>query len=234
MTQPNKKATWLMFDQISQSYDKMNRLMTAGMDQKWRQRLLSKLPTQSGLHLLDLATGTGDVAILAAQQCVQVDSIIGLDQSVNMLKIAQEKVEKEKLSNDISLKEGNIESIPYPDNHFDCVSIAFGIRNVEHLEKGLSEIYRVLKPNGKVLILESSNPRNPMIRPFYSLYSRWVMPALGQLVSGHKSAYSYLNQSMAVFPYGEAFCQQLRQVGFQEVRCDPQFFGTVSIYDACK
>ncbi len=218
-----------MFDQISPTYDVVNRIMTMGLDQRWRRQLGRFLPKKDNLHVLDLATGTADVAISLVKQVSAVSRVTAVDPALKMLDIARKKVEKEGLSSHIFLEGGNAESLTYPDNTFDAITISFGVRNIENLSKGLDEMYRVLKPGGRLLILETSIPTNPVLWFLHLCYNRYVMPLLGRLVS-RSSAYRYLNKTIETFPSGVAFSHYLSKAQFSDVAQTPLFFGTVSIY----
>ncbi|MBT5856637.1 bifunctional demethylmenaquinone methyltransferase/2-methoxy-6-polyprenyl-1,4-benzoquinol methylase UbiE [bacterium] len=229
LKKPSKVATWRMFNEIAPRYDLVNRLMSFGMDQSWRRRMTSYLPKNQDMTVLDVATGTGDVAILM-QRTADVSRVVGVDMAEKMLDQGRQKLKTLQLDQAIELLEGDATALPFPDGQFDAVSISFGIRNVESVPTALSEMARVLKPGGHVIILESSLPNNRIIRWFDLLYLRVIMPFLGGIISGNSAAYRYLNVSIEGFPYGEAFSQLLREAGFSTVTSYPQFMGVATTY----
>lgn len=223
-----------MFDQISSHYDFLNHFLSAGIDIKWRKKAIRQMDHLSGTaHILDVATGTGDMAILAAE-ILKPEKIIGIDISEGMLNIGQKKIKAKKLDNLIELKSGDSENIPFKDNTFDAVCVAFGVRNFENLEKGISEMFRVLKNNGKVVILEFSQPDTFPIKQLYGFYSFKVLPTIGSWVSKNKNAYKYLPESAAKFPSGNEFIKILKQTGFKNTECQKLTFGISSIYTGIK
>ena len=225
--------SWKMFDAISPRYDLLNRILSLGQDNSWRRQILRHLPPDNNLIVLDLATGTGDVAITLAQEN-NIRMVYGVDMAHEMLKVGQGKVERLGLKDKIMLQSGDAQKLNFMDNTFDAVTISFGIRNVGDLRLGLMEMYRVLKKCGRVVILEFSIPANIFIRAGHWLYMNWVVPAVGFLFSGNFKAYRYLNQTVATFPYGERFCRILKQMGFVNVQAYPLMKGTATIYAAQK
>ncbi|PKP14736.1 MAG: bifunctional demethylmenaquinone methyltransferase/2-methoxy-6-polyprenyl-1,4-benzoquinol methylase, partial [Bacteroidetes bacterium HGW-Bacteroidetes-23] len=199
---------------------------------KWRKKVLAMVSAKNPDTILDIATGTGDLAILMTK--TNAKKIIGLDISAGMLDVGRKKIEQKKLSNRIEMVLGDSESIPFEDNSFDAITVAFGVRNFETLEKGLAEILRVLKPNGIFVILETSVPKKFPFKQGYHFYTKNILPLIGKLFSKDNSAYSYLSESASVFPYGEALNNILRKVGFIEVAAMPQTFGVATIYSASK
>ena len=228
--QPPRTDVWQMFDRIAGRYDLLNRLLSFGQDIRWRKGVGQFLANQENQYLLDLATGTGDQLLYLFQSSTKIDRAIGTDLSKKMLEIGREKIEKHRLNKRITLQEGSAEQIEFPDNRFDAVTISFGIRNVASVSQALSEMYRVLKPSGRVLILEFSIPQNRLMRKIYLLYFRYVLPALGSLISGDGYAYKYLNETVETFPYGDDFCHLLVKSGFQKVFMSPMTFGIATIY----
>ncbi|MWB95747.1 bifunctional demethylmenaquinone methyltransferase/2-methoxy-6-polyprenyl-1,4-benzoquinol methylase UbiE [Flavobacterium sp. GA093] len=227
-----KEQVAQMFDTISGNYDNLNRVISFGIDVKWRKKVLKIVSDTEPKIILDIATGTGDLAILMSQ--TNAEKIIGLDISAGMLEVGKKKIEEKNLSNRIELVLGDSEKIPFEDNYFDAITVSFGVRNFENLEKGFSEILRVLKPNGVFVILETSVPDKTPYKQGYRFYSKNILPIIGKLFSKDNSAYGYLSESAAVFPYGEALNNILRKIGFIDVVAMPQTFGVATIYSASK
>ena len=227
-----KEQVAQMFDNISGNYDGLNRVISFGIDVKWRKKVLKLVAAKKPENILDIATGTGDLAILMVQ--TNAKKIIGLDISAGMLEVGKKKILDRKLENTIDMVIGDSENMPFPDNHFDAITVSFGIRNFENLEKGLSEILRVLKPNGIFVILETSNPVKTPFKQGYTFYTKNILPLIGKLFSKDNVAYGYLSESASVFPFGEALNNILRKIGFIEVKAMPQTFGVATIYSASK
>ncbi|UPZ17196.1 bifunctional demethylmenaquinone methyltransferase/2-methoxy-6-polyprenyl-1,4-benzoquinol methylase UbiE [Flavobacterium humidisoli] len=227
-----KEQVTQMFDTISGNYDNLNRVISFGIDVKWRKKVLKIVSDKKPKVILDIATGTGDLAILMAQ--TNAEKIIGLDISAGMLEVGKKKVEDKNLSNVIELVLGDSENMPFDDNYFDAITVGFGVRNFENLEKGFAEILRVLKPNGVFVILETSVPDKFPYKQGYNFYSKNILPLIGKLFSKDNDAYGYLSESAAAFPYGEALNNILRKTGFIDVVAMPQTFGVATIYSASK
>lgn len=227
-----KEQVTKMFDNISSNYDDLNRVISFGIDIKWRKRVVNLLKAKKPQRILDIATGTGDLAIQLVETGAK--EIIGLDISQGMLEIGKKKVAEKELSPQIQMVIGDSEDLPFSDNHFDAITVAFGVRNFENLEKGLSEIYRVLKPKGTLAILETSIPTKFPYKQGYLIYSKYLLPNIGRLFSKDRSAYSYLSESAAAFPYGQDFNNILGKIGFIAMENKPQTFGVASIYIATK
>lgn len=221
-----------MFDSISGRYDGLNRIITLGTDQLWRRRLVRLVAENQPERILDVATGTGGLALALTK--TGAARIIGLDLAPGMLEIGRKKVADKKLDSRIEMVVGDSEALEFPENHFDAVTVAFGVRNFEHLEKGLSELLRVLKPGGTLAILETSVPRNRLLRWGYGLYGRYILPTLGKLFSGEAAAYHYLSESAASFPHGQDFNNILGKIGFIGMKHRPQSLGVAAIYTATK
>lgn len=222
-----------MFDRIAPRYDSLNRLLSLGRDRAWRRRMKRYLPEQSGLRVLDLATGTADQLLCLADD-PRVVSGIGMDRAVKMLDIGRAKIKRRKVDRSLSLKEGDAVSIPAEDASADVVTMTFGIRNVLSVTEALSEMRRVLKPGGRALILEFSMPENTVVRWWYLLYLRHIIPRVGSVLSGDVEAYRYLNKTVEKFPYGAAFCEMMYDAGFQSVQAHPLTLGVVTMYQGDK
>lgn len=227
-----KEQVAQMFDTISGNYDGLNRVISFGIDIKWRKIVLKLVSDKNPKTVLDIATGTGDLAILMTK--TTAEKIIGLDISAGMLEVGRNKIKAKNLSDKIEMILADSENMPFEDNTFDAITVAFGVRNFENLEKGLAEILRVLKPNGIFVILETSVPDKTPYKQGYSYYSKNILPLIGKLFSKDNSAYQYLSESASVFPYGEVLNNILRKIGFIEVEAMPQTFGVATIYSASK
>jgi len=229
-TSTKKEQVSEMFDNVAGGYDALNRVITFGMDVKWRKRIVDIVAGRKPATILDIATGTGDMAILFAGSSDA--QITGLDISKGMLEVAHKKVANQNLSNQISLQVGDAENLPFEDSSYDVVSVTYGIRNFENLQKGLSEIKRVLTDNGMLVILETSVPDRFPMRQGYLFYTGYVLPLIGRIFSKDKRAYSYLSESAMAFPYGERLKVILQEVGFGNVEIKPQMGGISTIYVA--
>lgn len=218
-----------MFNNIAFRYDFLNRFLSAGIDKGWRKKAIRQLVSLQPKMILDVATGTGDFAI-TCYNILKPEKITGIDISDGMLDIGRKKVEKLKLEKKIELLNGDSEAILYDDNSFDAVTVAFGVRNFADLEKGLSEIYRVLKPGGKLIVLECSRPSLPIIKNLYSFYLNYVTPKVGQLISKNKDAYQYLNNSVQQFPEKKTFTHILNQLGYRHAFYKTLTLGICTIY----
>ena len=227
-----KEQVTQMFDAISGNYDGLNRVISFGIDIKWRKKVLQLVAAKNPKNILDIATGTGDLALLMAQ--TSAEKIVGLDLSPGMLEIGKIKIKNQQLSSKIEMVIGDSEKLPFEDNSFDAITVAFGIRNFETLEKGLAEIKRVLKPNGIFVVLETSNPTKFPFKQGYFFYTKYMLPLIGKLFSKDNVAYDYLSASASVFPFGEALNNIFRKIGFIDVKAMPQTFGVATIYTATK
>lgn len=227
-----KQQVTKMFDAISKNYDGLNRVISFGIDIKWRKRVVAILKVKKPETIVDIATGTGDLAISMVPTGAK--NIVGLDISQGMLEEGKKKVNDKGLGNIIEMIIGDSENLPFKDASFDAITVAFGVRNFENLDKGLSEIYRVLKPNGTFVVLETSVPTKTPFKQGYKLHCNYILPIVGRLFSKDRSAYTYLSESAAVFPHGENFNNILRKIGFIDVENKPQTFGVASIYVATK
>jgi demethylmenaquinone methyltransferase/2-methoxy-6-polyprenyl-1,4-benzoquinol methylase len=227
-----KEQVAQMFDTISGNYDGLNRVISFGIDIKWRNKVLKMVSAIRPNEVLDIATGTGDLAILMAQ--TTAGRIVGLDISAGMLEVGRKKVAAKNLQNKIELVLGDSENMPFADGSFDAITVAFGVRNFENLEKGLAEILRVLKPGGLLVILETSNPTKFPFKQGYQFYTRNILPLIGKVFSKDNAAYGYLSESASVFPFGEELNNILRNIGFIDVKAMPQTFGVATIYSASK
>lgn len=221
-----------MFDSISHRYDFLNHFLSLGIDKLWRKKAVSILRPFKPAQILDVATGTGDFAIQAMS--LSPVQVTGIDISEGMLEIGRKKIEARGLSQQVELKQGDSENIPFEGNKFDAVTVAFGVRNFENLEKGLSEIYRVLKPQGHLVVLEFSKPKVFPFKQLYNFYFKTILPFIGRWVSKDKAAYTYLPESVEAFPDGNDFASILQNVGFKEITCKPLTFGVSTIYTGRK
>ena len=228
-TQTKKEQVAAMFDQIAFRYDFLNRFLSGGIDVSWRKRAISELKEIQPRMVLDVATGTADVAIMTAKY-LNPDKIIGIDISEGMLNLGRQKIDKLLLSKQIELLKGDSEAINFPNETFDAITVAFGVRNFENLEKGLAEMLRVLKPGGKLVILEFSKPCKRGFKTLYNFYMNIIAPRAGRWVSKNKDAYQYLNQSVKAFPEGETFLHILQQVGFTHTSLKRLSLGICTIY----
>lgn len=227
-----KEQVTKMFDTISGDYDGLNRVISFGIDIKWRKKVVQIVKETQPKVILDIATGTGDLAIALAQ--TNASKIIGLDISSGMLEIGKEKIKKQGLETKIEMVLGDSENLPFDDNTFDAITVGFGVRNFETLENGLKEILRVLKPGGSFVILETSIPTKTPYKQGYHFYTKYILPSIGRLFSKDKSAYTYLSESASEFPYGEVLNNILRKIGFTSVKHLPQTFGVATIYVSSK
>ena len=218
-----------MFDSIAYRYDLLNRFLSAGIDIIWRKNALKELKKLDPKKILDVATGTADVAIMATNS-LHPEKIIGIDISDGMLDFGRKKIERLKLGKVIELVNGDSETINFADNSFDAVTVAFGVRNFQNLEKGLGEIKRVLRPGGKLVVLEFSKPKTVGIKQLYNVYMKVVAPGMGKLFSKNRNAYKYLDESIKKFPEGKNFTTILDNLGYRNTYCKPQSLGICSIY----
>lgn len=219
------------FDKIASTYDRLNHLMTLGVDRRWRRKAVRAMADPSRpQQMLDVATGTGDVALALLGQAHPESRLVGVDISEQMLAVARRKLQ----GRNCELLQADAERLPFADSAFDCVSVAFGVRNFVHLEQGLREMCRVLKPGGRLVVLELSSPDNPLLLALYKVYTLHFIPLLGQAISGDRPAYRYLAQSVLRFPKPAAFMPLLRRCGFSEVRHTPFAFGACRMYVAVR
>lgn len=230
MKGPQTEKIRLLFDSIADDYDKLNHILSLGVDKTWRKRALKYIIDEGGQDILDIACGTGDFSIEMARHAAPGSKVTGLDLSEGMLKVMAEKVAGEGLSGIISQEQGNAEKMRFEDNGFDRATIAFGIRNFENRETALKEILRVLKPGGRLVILELSLPSNPVIKWLYKLYFMKILPWVGGLVSGEKAAYSYLPASVEKFPGKEEWMATMRGSGYRDVRHKSFTLGICRMY----
>lgn len=221
-----------MFNNISGRYDLLNKILSLGIDKGWRKKAIQMLKSDKPGHVLDVATGTGEFAIAALE--INPSRVTGVDISEGMLEIGRKKIAAKRISSKIELLQADSENLPFENNTFDASTVAFGVRNFEDLDKGLQEIHRVLKPGAKIIVLEFSKPSAFPVKQLYWFYFSFVLPFVGKLVSGDKSAYSYLPQSVKAFPDGKLFLERLERAGFSENRQKHLTFGIASIYSGVK
>ncbi|MGO1595412.1 MAG: bifunctional demethylmenaquinone methyltransferase/2-methoxy-6-polyprenyl-1,4-benzoquinol methylase UbiE [Sphingobacterium sp.] len=222
-----------MFNNISKTYDLLNRFMTLGIDTIWRKKAIRSLLPLQPQYILDVATGTGDFA-LESIRILHPKKIIGVDISEGMLDVAREKIEKKGLQQQFEVCLGDSEKLPFDEETFDAVTVAFGVRNFENLEQGLHDIRRVLRPGGKAIVLELSNPTRFPVKQLFQFYFHKITPAMGKLISKDNRAYAYLPESVAQFPDGQRFAEITKKVGFSDCRVRPQTFGFCTIYECSK
>ena len=227
-----KEQVAQMFDNISENYDGLNRVISLGIDVNWRKKVVKIVGKNNPKQILDIATGTGDLALMMAS--LNPERVVGLDISSGMLEVGKQKIAKAKLSNKIEMIVGDSEEMSFEDSTFDAITVSFGVRNFANLDKGIKEIARVLKPDGTLVILETSNPTKFPFKQGYKLYTNLFLPIVGKLFSKDKVAYSYLSESANSFPFGEAFNNILQKNGFSNTKDTPVTFGVATIYIASK
>ncbi len=232
--EPSREAVWEMFNRIARRYDMLNRVLSFRRDVAWRKRMAGFLQDRRELVLLDLATGTGDQIFHLMAGGADIASAVGMDMSEQMLAVGREKVQKQDMGKRIELSVGDAVEIPSDDGLFDVATISFGIRNVVDVSRALSEMLRVLRPGGSAMILEFSMPENAIVRGGYTFYLRHLLPFIGGIISGDSYAYRYLNKTIETFPYGEAFCDLMRDAGFENATATQLTFGVASIYHGTK
>jgi demethylmenaquinone methyltransferase/2-methoxy-6-polyprenyl-1,4-benzoquinol methylase len=224
-----KQQVEQMFNTISPKYDLLNRVLSLGIDTIWRKKALKLLQTSKPKTILDMATGTADLA-LDAHKILQPTSIIGVDIAEDMLHVGRKKIDTLQLSHIITLEKGDSENLRFEDNTFDAAIVSFGVRNFENLEKGLSELYRVVKPGGHLMVLEFSMPEKTPFKQLYFFYFKNILPLVGRMVSKDPAAYTYLPESVKAFPYGAAFDAILKKVGFKNTQRSSYTFGVSTAY----
>ena len=222
-----------MFDRIARHYDFLNHLLSLGIDRQWRRRAIGNLPALQTGHVLDVATGTGDVAFMIAKRFPAV-RVTGVDIAEGMLEIAGDKLARKSQDDRIVFETGDSENLQYQDNSFDAVTVAFGVRNFEDLQKGLREMHRVVKPGGKAVILEFTKPRSFPFKQIFNGYFRYLLPGIGKLRSRDSRAYRYLYESVQAFPDYDRFCKELTRAGWRQPEYQPQTLGICAIYTAFK
>lgn len=218
-----------MFDHISPTYDKVNSILSIGLDKYWRKKMVQHLPQKERLSLLDIATGTGEVLMEAFRQN-RIEMGMGIDLAANMLKIAEEKFQASPYRPQVHFKVANALSLPFEPEMFDAVTIAYGIRNVQNVDKALAEMHRILKKGGRVLILEFSLPKSILLKKLHLFYLRQILPTVGHYFSKSKSSYVYLNQTIESFPYGKQFLLHMERAKFSNCRALPILGGITTLY----
>ncbi len=231
--QSKREQVESMFDNIAPYYDFLNRFLSLGIDKKWRTKAISLIESKSNLKVLDVATGTADIA-LEIGKTFEDASITGVDISANMLKVGKEKIKKSSLESRIKLELGDSQNLSFDDNTFDTITVAYGVRNFEELEKGLNEMKRVLKNDGQLIVLEFSRPTAFPLKQLFNFYFKNILPTIGKLTSKDPKAYQYLYESVQAFPDGQDFIEVLNKVGFKNSSCTRLTFGISSIYQSRK
>ena len=231
-TSSKKQEVADMFDNISEKYDFLNHFLSMGIDRIWRKKAIRILKPSQPKKIIDLATGTGDFALAALK--IHPDEVVGVDISKGMLGKGREKMKKRKVEDKVTLKYGDSEDLPFEDNAFDALTVGFGVRNYENLEKGLAEMLRVISVGGTAVILEFSKPKRFPIKQFFGFYSKFIIPRLGKSISKDKAAYAYLPESVAAFPEGQDFLDILTKVGYREVKAKMVSGGIATIYSGIK
>lgn len=221
-----------MFDNISKRYDFLNHFLSLGIDKIWRRKAVNELKEVDPKRILDLATGTGDFAIASLR--LKPQEIVGMDISEGMLEVGRQKMKKRKFDDIITMKYGDSENLPFEDNYFDALTVGFGVRNYENLNKGLSEMLRVVRPGGKIVILEFSKPKRFPIKQYYAFHSKYIIPFFGKRISKDEKAYAYLPESVAAFPEGMAFENILKELGYKSVKSRLVSGGIATIYSGLK
>jgi len=232
-TATKKEQVASMFNNISGTYDFLNHFMSLGIDILWRKKAIRMLKSIQPRVMLDVATGTGDFAFESIK-ILKPEKIVGVDISEGMLDVARKKIAERNLGSVFSVQLGDSEGLQFDDNHFDAITVAFGVRNYENLEKGLADMFRVLKPGGKIIVLEFSKPRKFPIKQLYNFYFKYVTPVFGKLFSKDNRAYEYLPESVAAFPDGQAFNTLMTKVGFKQATDIRLTFGICAIYTGMK
>lgn len=222
-----------MFDHIAHSYDQLNLTLSIGIDRRWRRKAIKRLLAYHPKHILDVATGTGDFAILASR-LIKPQEIIGIDISEGMMAVGREKVKQAGLNTVIRFKREDCTALSFEADSFDAITVAFGVRNFDGLDKGLEEMHRVMKQGGQLVILELSSPTRFPMKQLYRFYSKTAMPLIGKLISKDDSAYTYLPQSIEACPQGEQMAEIINRAGFKEVEYEPLTFGICTLYTATK
>jgi demethylmenaquinone methyltransferase / 2-methoxy-6-polyprenyl-1,4-benzoquinol methylase len=228
-----KQQVEKMFDSIAHRYDFLNHFLSMGIDKGWRRKAINLLKPIKPQSVLDIATGTGDIAFEVNKR-LNPKTLVGLDLSEGMLSFAREKAKKRNLTEKISFVKGDSENLQFEGNSFDAVIVSFGVRNFENLQKGLQEIFRVLKPGGMLVVLEFSKPKKTPIKQLYNFYFSNILPLWGKMISKDQSAYTYLPQSVKAFPEGGDFCEMMRQTGFNTVNQKPLTFGICTVYSGIR
>lgn len=227
-----KEQVAQMFNNISARYDFLNHMLSLGIDKGWRRKTVKAVLSTGAKNVLDIATGTGDLAIALGKAGLQ--PVVGVDISAGMLEVGREKIAKRGLTGVISMELGDSEALHFPDHHFDAITVAFGVRNFEHRLQGLQEMHRVLKPGGVVHVLEFSQPEGFPFKQIYRFYFKYILPTLGKWISKDASAYTYLPESVDAFPNGKAFLAELEQAGFSATKQRKLTFGVASLYTGVK
>ncbi len=227
-----EKKVYQVFQTIYDDYDKMNDVISFKQHRKWKEQMIRRAASFSPQNILDICAGTGDIALWLAKACPDAD-IIGLDFSENMLKTAERR-RKETGAENVRFVHGSALELPFPDNGFDCVTISFGLRNLPDYDKALAEMFRVLKPGGRIFCLDASYPTSPWIKPFFKLYFKFIMPQTGKMIAHHKEEYQWLNESTEAFLNKKELIERMEKTGFQKVRCKTYLLGAAACHSGAK
>jgi len=234
LSEPSRIDNHKIFNRIALRYDTFNTVSSWQLDKHWRKKLADKLKGQKNLQLLDIATGTAELLLTIFNADCEISSAVGIDTSAEMLQVADKKIARRNLTDKITLKQINAANLPFADNSFDVAVCTFGVRNFNNPSAGLEQMFRILKPAGRVLILEFSLPQNGLLKWGYLFYLRYAIPLIGRIITGDKNAYQYLSRTVETFVYGDDFCKMMTAAGFTNVRAEPLSFGITTLYSAQK
>jgi len=234
LSEPSRADNYKIFNKIALRYDAFNTVSSWRLDKRWRKKLADKLKGQKNLQLLDIATGTAELLLTIFKSDCKISSAVGIDISAEMLHVAAKKIADKNLTDKITLKQIDAADMPFADNSFDVATCVFGVRNFINPSTGLEQMFRVLKPAGRILILEFSLPQNSILKWGYLIYLRYAIPLIGRIITGDKNAYQYFSGTVETFVYGDNFCKMMTAAGFINVLAEPLTFGVATLYSAQK